>query len=109
MLVGEVRCATTGLGWSWKLSGGSRLSSAPTKVSKNRQVCRAIKRSPIASSGARTLRFDGRGTRLLYTAKAGASAQSSMKGTPRAREDGCKYSTSAAAPSIREVPPTICR
>ena len=41
MLVGEVRCATTGFGSSWKLSGGSIRSSGVTKVSKKRQVLRA--------------------------------------------------------------------
>ena len=45
MLVGEVRCATTPRGSSWKLSGGRWLSSAVTKVSKKRQVRRAISRS----------------------------------------------------------------
>ena len=44
MLVGEVRCATTGLGSSWKLSGGSMWSAAVTKVSKYRQVRRATRR-----------------------------------------------------------------
>ena len=38
MLVGEVRCATTGFGSSWKLSGGSAWSSGATNVSKKRQV-----------------------------------------------------------------------
>ncbi len=36
MLVGEVRCASTGAGCSWKLSGGSQWSAGPTKVSKKR-------------------------------------------------------------------------
>ena len=44
-LVGEVRWASAGTGSSWKLSGGSMLSAAVTKVSKNRQVRRAISRS----------------------------------------------------------------
>ncbi len=33
-LVGEVRWASTGLGSSWKLSGGSMLSAGVTNVSK---------------------------------------------------------------------------
>ena len=44
MLVGEVREATTGTGSSWKLSGGSQCSWAVTKVSKKRQVLRAVRR-----------------------------------------------------------------
>ena len=50
MFVGEVRCATTGLGSSWKLSGGRAWSSGPTNVSKNRQVRRAIRRSAATSA-----------------------------------------------------------
>src|ERR1700674_145658 len=45
MLVGDVRCATTGAGSSWKLSGGRKCSAATTKVSKNRHVRRAVTRS----------------------------------------------------------------
>ncbi len=41
MFVGEVREAMTGAGYSWKLSGGSQLSSGPTKSAKKRQVRRA--------------------------------------------------------------------
>ena len=44
-MVGEVRWARTGAGSSWKLSGGSMLSLGVTKVSKKRQVRRAISRS----------------------------------------------------------------
>ena len=40
MFVGEVRWATTGVGSSWKLSGGRPWSSGPTNVSKNRHVRR---------------------------------------------------------------------
>ncbi len=49
MFVGDVRCSTTGLGSSWKLSGGSPWSSGPTKASKNPQVRRAVRRSACAS------------------------------------------------------------
>ena len=50
-----------GAGSSWKLSGGSMLSADVTKVSKNRQVRRAVRLSASrvgvghrqASSGAR--------------------------------------------------------
>ena len=50
ILVGEVRWASTGAGSSWKLSGGSMWSAAVTKVSKNRQVRRAISRRAWASA-----------------------------------------------------------
>src|SRR5258706_12829994 len=58
MLVGEVRWATTGRGSSWKLSGGSQLSSAVTNVSKKRQLRRAAVRmicrsSAVSCSGGR--------------------------------------------------------
>ena len=62
MFVGEVRCATTGPGSSWKLSGGSPWSSGPTNVSKNRQVRRAVRRSGLDVGGRELLggRLGGR-------------------------------------------------
>ena len=55
---GRARCswATCGArrpaaGSSWKLSGGRKVSSGPTKVSKKRQVRRAVERRTPASSG----------------------------------------------------------
>jgi hypothetical protein len=50
MFVGDVRCATTGLGVSWKLSGGKAWSSGVTNVAKYRHVRRAINRSAPASA-----------------------------------------------------------
>src|SRR5664279_5856998 len=44
IFVGEVRSAITGLGSSWKLSGGSQFSCALTKVSKKCHVLRALTR-----------------------------------------------------------------
>src|SRR5690606_26587297 len=88
MLVGEVRRATTGLGVSWKLSGGSMWSSAVTNVSKNRQVRRAVYRKEAAvvaetrSSGA-----SARG-RLTHHAHAGADSQSTAKGRTNGQEAG---------------------
>ena len=41
MLVGEVRCATTAVGCSWKLSGGNQFDSALTNCSKKSHVFRA--------------------------------------------------------------------
>ena len=46
----------TGAGSSWKLSGGSMWSAAVTKVSKNRQVRRAISRSAWASAADTDIR-----------------------------------------------------
>ncbi len=67
MLVGEVRWATTPRGSSWKLSGGSQLSVAVTKVSKKRQVLRAqqarSRRRPSDSSCASGSRLQPRGGR----------------------------------------------
>ncbi|MNZ64940.1 hypothetical protein D3C78_831200 [compost metagenome] len=65
MLVGDVRCATTGFGCCWKLSGGRWFSSGVTKVSKKRQVCRAISRSSSLSVGNRALCQSSAGGRLL--------------------------------------------
>ena len=42
MFVGEVRCATSVSGVSCRLSGGRKLSSAPTQRSNSRQVSRAM-------------------------------------------------------------------
>src|SRR5688572_1783078 len=53
MLVGDVRCATLGTGSSWKLSGGSQLSSGPTKVSKYAHVRRARPRRKTSWLGFR--------------------------------------------------------
>src|SRR5688572_32270495 len=53
MLVGDVRCATLGTGSAWKLSGGSQLSSGPTKVSKYAHVRRASPRRKTSWLGFR--------------------------------------------------------
>src|SRR5215213_18149 len=66
MFVGDVRCATTGAGSSWKLSGGSQLSSAPTNVSKKRHVRRAITRANAVSSSLNRFRSAGRGLLAQY-------------------------------------------
>ena len=47
MFVGDVRHATTPSGSSWKLSGARWWPSWVTKVSKNRHVLRAIRRSSL--------------------------------------------------------------
>src|SRR2546422_11690979 len=79
MLVGDVRCATTGLGVSWKLSGGNAWSSGPTNVAKNRHVRRATNRRARASAAERG--WVGavlRGT-LIQRATAGEAAHRTKK------------------------------
>src|SRR5262245_45483693 len=73
MFVGEVRWATTGIGSSWKLSGGSQLSSGPTKVSKNLQVLRATLRANLDSFSVSCLRSGGRGLLSQYATTGEAS------------------------------------
>src|SRR6476620_8704748 len=41
IFVGDVRCAITGEGFSWKLSGGNQFSSSVTNCSKKDHVLRA--------------------------------------------------------------------
>ena len=67
MFVGDVRCATTGSGVSWKLSAGSAFSDGPAKASKYLQVRRAIARRNRASAGARGSSAVG-GGRLIHRA-----------------------------------------
>src|SRR4029077_18559904 len=62
---------------SWKLSGGKAWSSGVTKVSKKRQVRRAVRRSSRASSADIGAACSGAGGRLIQRATAGAAAQSS--------------------------------
>ena len=79
-MVGEVRCATTGAGSSWKLSGGSMWSSGVTKVSKKRQVRRAVSRKALRV-GRRQRRLPAtRGGRLAQRATAGEAATAAANG-----------------------------
>ena len=71
MLVGDVRWATAGSGISWKLSGGSIWLAGVTKVSKNRQVCLAIRRRTRASASASGRWATIWGDRLAQSATAG--------------------------------------
>ena len=82
-LVGEVRCASAGTGSSWKLSGGSMWSAAVTKVSKNRQVRRAISRRACASASDTDIRPALRGGRLVQRAIAGEAIHRAASGTAR--------------------------
>src|SRR5271169_6831810 len=75
MFVGDVRCATTGSGISWKLSGGNILSADVTNVSKKRQVRLAMRRRARASVSASGRRAPIRGDRLAQKATAGEANQ----------------------------------
>ncbi len=87
MLVGEVRCATTATGCSWKLSGGSQLSSGPTYSSKKPQVFRdTLRRKVVCSTLSRAGRR--RRGRLSHQALAGAAAQSASSGPATPSADG---------------------
>src|SRR5579864_4212380 len=80
MFVGEVRWATVGRGSSWKLSGGRKVSSGPTKVSKKRHVRRAVERRIWRSAAERISAGDGRGGRLTQRAASGESTHASTNG-----------------------------
>ena len=109
MFVGDVRRATTGLGSSWKLSGGRAWSSGPTNVAKNRHVRRATSRSARASAADRgTARAAGRG-RLTQRAMAGEPAQSSRNGSAIGQAWGRAQATTAAAITATASAPVIRR
>src|SRR4026209_1961549 len=96
MLVGEVRCATTAAGCSWKLSGGSQWSSGPTKVSKNAQVLREITRRKRVCSGARGA-GGGAGGGGLHHAGAGGGNGRSRIGAAGARAAAPEAASQSAA------------
>ena len=108
ILVGEVRWATIGRSVSWKLSGGNMWSDVVTKVSKNRHVCRAIKRRAAASgsvAGRRPAIFGGRptpsataGETNQITANAVASGQAPR---PQTRLTATAAAPMKSAPTIR--------
>ncbi len=79
-MVGEVRCATAGTGSSWKLSGGSMLSAGVTKVSKNRQVRRAMSFRLSASAAETGARSAAGSARLVHRASAGEAIHSAANG-----------------------------
>ena len=112
MLVGDVRCATTGAGSSWKLSGGSQLSAGVTKVSKYRHVRRAVRRSARASASETPARRSGAGGRLIHRATAGETSQSATKGAatghaPRPNSSATIKAATAtpSAPIMRNAKP----
>ena len=87
MFVGEVREAITGAGCCWKLSGGSQLSSGPTKSAKKRQVRRAdVRRNArccALRSGSR-----GRNGLLIHQPTTGDSSQDSSTGAQKYHSAG---------------------
>src|SRR5678815_1771838 len=103
MLVGEVRCATTAAGCSWKLSGGSQWSSAPTKVSKNAQVLREMARRKRVCSGVRCAGLGASG-RLTHQAIAGEASQRSRIGAARASAVALEAASQSAAATARTGP-----
>src|SRR5687767_3818143 len=96
MFVGEVRCATTGLGVSWKLSGGNAWSSGPTNVAKNLHVRRAIKRRARASAGASDGMPDALLGMLIQRATAGDAIHSTSHGKAAGHAAGCIHATATA-------------
>jgi hypothetical protein len=96
MLVGEVRCAEPRGGSSWKLSGGRWWSSAPTKLSKKRQVRRATMPRKVRSAG------ESRGAgatsgRLNHQDSAGAASQRASTGDAASSAEGSSRTSAAAA------------
>ena len=102
MLVGDVRCATTGLGSSWKLSGGSALSSAPTNASKNRQVRRPIRRRAATSSAESWRPAVSAGGRLIARATSGDTSQRTTNGSASHDRLGLRRSATATSDGDRE-------
>ena len=105
MLVGDVRCARTGFGSSWKLSGGRKWSSGPTNASKNRHVRRAVERRRVTSSGARGDVARARGGRLIHRATSGERPQSRTNGAAMAQLPGLAKTTRAAAAAASRTAP----
>ena len=109
MLVGDVRWATTGVGVSWKLSGGSALCSGVTKVVKYRHVRRATSRSARASaaeSGAARTVVPGR---LTQRATSGDSAQSAPTGNAIGNASARRHTTAATTAAASATPPAMRR
>ena len=93
MFVGDVRCATTALGVSWKLSGGKSWSSGVTNVAKYRHVRRAINRSVAASASVSGSVVAVARGKLIQRATAGAAAHSRRKGIAAGQACGRPHTT----------------
>ena len=109
MLVGDVRCATTGRGSSWKLSGGSELSSCVTNVSKKRQLFRAVARmrcrsSPLSCSGCPVT-----AGRLIQRATAGERHQRTANVAAMGRISPVENTATVPATSASTRAPHISR
>src|ERR1043166_9314271 len=109
MLVGEVRWATTGFGVSWKWPGGRAWSSAPTNVSKNRHVRRAINRSARVSSDVAGAVLEASRGMLIHCATAGDAAQIANRARAAGHASGRTHTTAAHAAVARTTPPAIRR
>ena len=109
MFVGDVRCATTGLGASWKLSGGKPWSSGPTNVAKNRHVRRAINRRARASSNDSCSALAIRRGTLMKRATAGAASHSSRNGSAAGHASGRIHATATVAAAASATPPAMRR
>src|SRR5262249_17582156 len=107
MFVDDVRCATTGAGSSWKLSGGRPLSSGPTTVSKNRQVRRAVARSLRRSDADRGATPSVASGWLTQRATAGDKIQSATNGAAKRQCAGAASATTRAAPAPSTTAPLI--
>ena len=108
MLVGDVRCATVGAGASWKLSGGSQLSSGVTKVSKYRHVRRAVRRRAWASASEIAARLSGAGGRLIHRATAGEISQSATMGAAAGHAPRPNSSVTIRAARATPSAPIMC-
>ena len=109
MFVGDVRCAITGRGVSWKLSGGSAWLSTLTNVAKNRQVRRAINRSACAStteSGSAGAVFLGM---LIQRATTGDATHSARNGSATGSASGRAIATTTATSADSDTLPAIRR
>ena len=108
MLVGEVRCSTTGLGSSWKLSGGNPLSSGATNVSKKSHVRRAIRRRVTTSSSDSSPDGDSDAGVLTHRATTGENTHSSRNGAAIQAAVGFTAATTMPVAIAMPTPPAIC-
>src|SRR5690606_37937057 len=96
--------ARTGLGVSWKLSGGNIWSLSVTKVSKKRQVRRAVSRNDATvDAETRSSAACARG-RLIHHATAGPASHNSAKGKTSGQEAGSTSRTPAIMTRARQTP-----
>src|SRR3990167_2261272 len=97
----------TGFGSSWKLSGGSMLSASVTKVSKKRQVRRAISRNDFISTADIARLPASVGARLTQRAIAGEKNQAMRMGRATGSVSGPAYQTKTAAAQATARLPAI--